>query len=112
VYKMTDGIGVAGYPPPRPGNWEVVPNTSVIIPSTTTMGLAALAAIANYSDAIVYKKGDVVRGPDGKVYKMVDGIGVAGYRPPRPGNWELVPAGGGRRRRTRRSKRRRGSGRH
>ena len=112
VYKMNEGVGAAGYPPPRPGVWEVVPNAPIILPSTTTMGLAAIVA---YSDTKVYAKGDVVRGPDGKVYKMVDGVGVAGYPPPRPGNWEVVATGGAkqrRRRRTQRSKRRRGSRRH
>ena len=115
VYKMVDGVGVAGYPPPRPGNWELVPNAPIILPSTTTMGAAALAQVPAYSPTKVYVKGDVVRGPDGKVYKMVDGVGVAGYPPPRPGNWEVVATGGAkqrRRRRTQRSKRRRGSRRH
>jgi hypothetical protein len=112
IYKMTVGIGAAGYAPPgHPDNFvEMIegPNGLQEAPRTTTT-----AEPPAYDDTVVYKLGDVIKGPDGKIYKMIDGIGLPGYPPPRPSNWELVTAGGGRRRRrTQRSKRRKGSRRH
>ena len=41
----------------------------------------------NYDNNKVYQLGDMVT-KDGVVYKMIDGIGDAGYPPPRPTNWE------------------------
>jgi hypothetical protein len=111
IYKMTAGIGAAGYDPPgHPDNFvEMIegPNGLQEAPRTTTT-----AEPPAYDDTVVYKLGDVIKGPDGKIYKMIDGIGLPGYPPPRPTNWELVTAGGGRRRRRTRNKRRRGSRRH
>jgi len=76
VYKMIDGIGAAGYPPPRPTNWE---------PYTATKSQGQMR---EYDNERIYKVGDIVM-KDGVVYKMIDGIGAAGYAPPRPTNWEV-----------------------
>jgi hypothetical protein len=69
VYKMIDGIGAPGYPPPRPTNWQ-----------------QKSLNVADYDNGKVYKLNDVVK-KDGIVYRMIDGIGAAGYPPPRPNNW-------------------------
>jgi hypothetical protein len=42
-----------------------------------------------YDNGKVYKVGDVVT-KDGQSYVMIDGIGAAGYPPPRPTNWKPV----------------------
>jgi hypothetical protein len=73
TYKMIDRIGSAGYPPPRPNNWEVVGSS----------------AAAPYDNGKVYAVGDRVIDLDNNIYIMIDAIGVAGYAPPRPSNWKL-----------------------
>jgi hypothetical protein len=62
---MIDGIGEAGYPPPRPNNWRPV---------------------EVYNNNKIYNLNDIVT-KDGQTYKMIDGIGDSGYPPPRPTNW-------------------------
>ena len=42
---------------------------------------------SQYDNGKVYQLGDMVT-KDGVVYKMIDGIGAAGYPPPRPTNWQ------------------------
>jgi hypothetical protein len=42
-----------------------------------------------YDNNKVYKLGDMVT-KDGKTYRMIDGIGAAGYPPPRPTNWREI----------------------
>jgi hypothetical protein len=74
VYKMIDGIGAPGYPPPRPTNWQ--PQNNVV----------SNVSAPEYDNGKVYQLGDMVT-KDGVVYKMTDGIGAAGYPPPRPTNW-------------------------
>jgi hypothetical protein len=78
IYIMNDGIGAAGYPPPRPTNWRPLPS-------------ADLCGSAPYDNGRVYKVGDVVTN-GGIKYVMIDGIGAAGYPPPRPTNWTPVSA--------------------
>ncbi len=75
TYKMIDGIGAAGYPPPRPTNWQPVDSSAPMAPL--------------YDNNKVYKLGDMVT-KDGKTYRMIDGIGAAGYPPPRPTNWREI----------------------
>jgi hypothetical protein len=74
VYKMIDGIGAPGYPPPRPNNWR-----------------QQYVNVPDYDNGKVYKLNDVVK-KDGIVYRMIDGIGAAGYPPPRPNNWRAEHA--------------------
>ncbi|NBQ47824.1 MAG: hypothetical protein EBU33_05140, partial [Sphingobacteriia bacterium] len=76
IYIMKDGIGAAGYPPPRPTNWAPLPSANLCSP-------------VEYNNGTVYKVGDLVL-KDKVVYVMVDGIGAAGYAPPRPTNWTPV----------------------
>ena len=78
IYIMNDGIGAAGYPPPRPTNWRPLPS-------------AGLCSPAPYDNGRVYKVGDVVTN-GGIKYVMIDGIGAAGYPPPRPTNWTPISA--------------------
>jgi hypothetical protein len=73
VYKMIDGIGDKGYPPPRPTNWQ-----------------PQAQGVPEYDNGKVYQLGNNVK-KDGVVYTMIDGIGQAGYPPPRPTNWGVVP---------------------
>lgn len=78
IYIMNDGIGAAGYPPPRPTNWRPLPSANLCSPLP-------------YDNGKVYKVGDVVTsGKD--TYVMIDGIGAAGYPPPRPTNWTPLSA--------------------
>ena len=56
-----------------------------IVSSTTTIPRAPV-----YNNTIIYKLGDIITGPDGIVYRMIDGIGAAGFPPPRPTNWAVV----------------------
>lgn len=42
-----------------------------------------------YDNGKVYKVGDIVL-LDGQLYIMIDGIGAAGYPPPRPTNWKPI----------------------
>jgi hypothetical protein len=95
TYKMIDGIGAAGYPPPRPTNWQPVgssapppPMASMAPPPPPPMASMAPPA-PPYDNNKVYKLGDMVT-KDGQTYKMIDGIGAAGYPPPRPTNWQPV----------------------
>jgi hypothetical protein len=78
IYIMNDGIGAAGYPPPRPTNWRPLPS-------------AGLCSPLPYDNGKVYKVGDVVTN-GGIKYVMIDGIGAAGYPPPRPTNWTPLSA--------------------
>ena len=71
---MIDGIGVPGYPPPRPTNWKSIDQT---------------LNIPDYDNNKIYKLGDKVRFK-GQVYIMIDGIGAPGYPPPRPTNWKPI----------------------
>jgi hypothetical protein len=80
LYAMIDGIGAPGYPPPRPTNWRPIPVLPAHSHSATSM----------YSPSKIYKVGDVVTGPDGMMYAMIDGIGAPGYPPPRPTNWRVI----------------------
>lgn len=48
-------------------------------------------APSQYDNGKVYRVGDVVT-KDGIIYIMNDGIGAAGYPPPRPTNWTPVSA--------------------
>jgi len=79
TYKMIDGIGAPGYPPPRPTNWEPVGKPAV-----------SVSTVKTYSNSVIYNKGDFVIGPDNYTYEMIDGIGAAGYPPPRETNWKRV----------------------
>ena len=95
TYKMIDGIGAAGYPPPRPTNWQPVgssapppPMASMAPPPPPPMASMAPPA-PPYDNNKVYKLGDMVT-KDGQTYKMIDGIGAAGYPPPRPTNWREI----------------------
>jgi len=85
VYKMIDGIGAAGYPPPRPTNWQAQG------PAQPASSQTQQPVIPEYDNGKVYKLNDVVK-KDGIVYRMIDGIGAAGYPPPRPTNWRAEPA--------------------
>jgi hypothetical protein len=76
IYIMKDGIGAAGYAPPRPTNWAPLPSANLCSP-------------VEYNNGTVYKVGDVVSN-DKVIYVMIDGIGAAGYAPPRPTNWTPV----------------------
>ena len=78
IYIMNDGIGAAGYPPPRPTNWRPLPSANLCSPLP-------------YDNGKVYKVGDVVTN-GGIKYVMIDGIGAAGYPPPRPTNWTPLSA--------------------
>ena len=78
IYIMNDGIGAAGYPPPRPTNWRPLPSVNLCSPLP-------------YDNGKVYKVGDVVTN-GGIKYVMIDGIGAAGYPPPRPTNWTPLSA--------------------
>jgi hypothetical protein len=72
TYRMIDGIGAPGYPPPRPTNWQPVASGAPSVPL--------------YDNNRVYQVGDMVS-KDGQNYVMIDGIGAPGYPPPRPTNW-------------------------
>ena len=76
IYIMKDGIGAAGYAPPRPNNWAPLPSANLCTP-------------VEYDNGKVYKVGDLVS-KDAVIYVMIDGIGAAGYAPPRPTNWTPV----------------------
>ena len=76
IYIMKDGIGAAGYAPPRPNNWAPLPPVNLCTP-------------VEYDNGKVYKVGDLVS-KDAVIYVMIDGIGAAGYSPPRPTNWTPV----------------------
>ena len=75
IYVMNEGIGAAGYPPPRDPNWKVLPSTNLCNP-------------APYDNGKIYSVGDVVT-KDGVKYILSNriGIGEAGFPPPKPGNW-------------------------
>ena len=45
-----------------------------------------------YNNSKIYQLGDVVT-KDGVTYKMIDSVGMPGYAPPRPTNWEPVITG-------------------
>jgi hypothetical protein len=67
-----------------PPSISSVPNSSVpnsSVPSTSSA--------PPYDNNRIYQIGDLVS-KDGQTYKMIDGIGVAGYPPPRPTNWQPV----------------------
>jgi hypothetical protein len=98
VYKMIDGIGAAGYPPPRPTNWQPQSSGSTVSKKKAAVSVARSVApvkasapsapsVPEYDNGKVYQLGDMVK-KDGVVYKMIDGIGAAGYPPPRPTNWQ------------------------
>ena len=76
VYIMKDRIGAAGYAPPRPTNWAPLPSANLCSP-------------VEYDNGTVYKVGDLVSKNE-VIYVMIDGIGAAGYAPPRPTNWTPV----------------------
>jgi hypothetical protein len=86
MYAMIDGIGAPGYPPPRPTNWRSIPS----LPKH--MFNSSKTAVSPYNPSTIYKVGDVVTGPDGIMYAMIDGIGAPGYPPPRPTNWRSITA--------------------
>lgn len=46
-------------------------------------------SIPAYDNSKIYKVGDKVSF-EGKFYIMIDGIGDAGYPPPRPTNWKII----------------------
>ena len=82
---------------------ECIPAGTQLESETPLEPLAPVAPIApvttpipveKYDNNKIYKVGDLVN-EDGIVYKMIDGIGVPGYPPPRPTNWEPVPTGSG-----------------
>jgi hypothetical protein len=48
-----------------------------------------IALYPPYDNNKVYALGDIVE-KDGKTYQMIDGIGTAGYPPPRDTKWKEV----------------------
>ena len=85
VYRMTDGIGAAGYAPPRPANWLMDPCLQAQRPS---LAMYDLAVVPVYDNTKVYNVHDLVK-KDGIVYKMIERVGVAGYPPPLNANWQV-----------------------
>lgn len=57
-------------------------------PSNTISNLPP-AQVSLYKNDQIYNLGDIVM-KDGQNYVMVDGIGQAGYAPPRPTNWRPI----------------------
>ena len=78
VYIMHVGIGTAGKPPPMPTNWRSLPSANLCSPLP-------------YDNGKIYTAGDVITSV-GVTYVMIDGIGLAGYPPPRPNNWTPISA--------------------
>ena len=94
AYIMIDGIGAAGYPPPRPNNWEPIPILTPPIPPSVSSTSPVTSnsdgsSILPYDNTKIYSIGDKVILGD-QAYVMIDGIGAAGYPPPRPTNWSVI----------------------
>jgi len=88
IYRMIDGIGAPGYPPPRPTNWQLIGATSPVS-SPLPPSPPSTSSASPYDNNRTYQLGEIVS-KDGKTYKMIDGIGAPGYPPPRPTNWREI----------------------
>jgi hypothetical protein len=69
--------------PPQPTFVPPQPPVSAPLPPSTSISASP------YNNNKIYYLGDIVT-KDGIIYKMIDGIGAAGYPPPRPTNWQQI----------------------
>jgi hypothetical protein len=85
IYKLKEGIGAAGYSPAtHPRYWTEV---------TSALASSPRAPPA-YENAITYYTNDIITF-NGKVYRLREGIGAAGYSPAtHPQYWTEVRSGG------------------
>lgn len=87
-YKMIDGIGAPGYPPPRQGNWLEISAQEAAQIAAVNAAAAAEAATALATDSKrlydnnkIYDINDVVLMPNGIYHKLREGQGRAGLSP-------------------------------